>query len=61
MAVSNQKGQSYNSSLNSSQILKGLKQEAVSTTHKKIDENLSIHMFLEDLRFLTKHQREKLL
>jgi hypothetical protein len=32
-----------------------------SPTNKKIDDGLSIHMFLEDLRFLSKHQREKLL
>jgi len=45
-----------------STILKALSQADGSTKSKDplIDDNLSIHMFLEDLRFLSKHQREKL-
>lgn len=54
-------------SMSDAAILKALKMadgsEKISThteIKKPIDDHLSTHMFLEDLRFLGKHQREKL-
>ena len=38
-----------------------LNQSVSSNSGKYIDESLSIHMFLEDLHFLSKFQKEKLL
>lgn len=34
--------------------------KSIQIKGQKLDDNLTIHMFLEDLRFLSKHQREKL-